>query len=235
MIRFVVNTLFFSVILIASETTIVPEATVNYVINEIKDNDMKLLIDCKYEKTFLWSKKYSEQQILNELMSSICKSKENEQIVNYGEFKEYVNKISLEKNYKVIFEINTNYKELLEKNQKLNFGLRFEKRNFFGFIDGEKDFTITYLKDAPMNINLLYKINENPLVKKDSNILKNYKFDYINNKIEAYELENSLKRINLKVFTNTYNIDNITECINGKVWVKKYGAMSGEDCKWIEK
>lgn len=67
MIRFVVNTLFFSVILIASETTIVPEATVNYVINEIKDNDMKLLIDCKYEKTFLWSKKFYLYYLINRI------------------------------------------------------------------------------------------------------------------------------------------------------------------------
>lgn len=35
--------------------------------------------------------------------------------------------------------------------------------------------------------------------------------------------------------TNTYNINKITECIDGKVWVKKYGAMSGETCGWKRK
>lgn len=34
--------------------------------------------------------------------------------------------------------------------------------------------------------------------------------------------------------TNTYNINALTECIDGKVWVKKYGALSGDTCGWVK-
>ena len=34
------------------------------------------------------------------------------------------------------------------------------------------------------------------------------------------------------VYTNTYDMDSVNECIDGKVWVKKYGKMSGEKCTW---
>lgn len=42
------------------------------------------------------------------------------------------------------------------------------------------------------------------------------------------------KNIDLKTYTNTYDIDDIRECIDGKIWVKKYGKMSGDKCDWIE-
>ena len=40
------------------------------------------------------------------------------------------------------------------------------------------------------------------------------------------------KTLVLNKYTNTYNIDNLRECIDGKVWIKKYGKMSGDECFW---
>ncbi|WP_457750295.1 hypothetical protein [Sulfurimonas sp.] len=34
------------------------------------------------------------------------------------------------------------------------------------------------------------------------------------------------------ILTNTYNIDDIRECIDGRIWIKKYGKMSGGSCEW---
>ncbi|WP_152632606.1 hypothetical protein [Aliarcobacter butzleri] len=40
------------------------------------------------------------------------------------------------------------------------------------------------------------------------------------------------KTLVLNKYTNTYDIDNLRECIDGKIWIKKYGKMSGDECFW---
>lgn len=37
------------------------------------------------------------------------------------------------------------------------------------------------------------------------------------------------------IFTNNYEIDLVTECIEGDIWTKKYGKNTNKKCKWIVK
>ncbi len=68
----------------------------------------------------------------------------------------------------------------------------------------------------------------------EENHLK-YKYDAATNNVEIFEIEKPIKIEWKKTFSNTYDIDSLTECINGNVWVKKYGSTAGEHCNWREK
>ncbi len=47
-------------------------------------------------------------------------------------------------------------------------------------------------------------------------------------------LDKPFKDNTLKTFINTYDIDNDSECINGYVWIKKYGAKTDDKCSYKE-
>ena len=74
-------------------------------------------------------------------------------------------------------------------------------------------------KSAQYEIYLITPNNEKNFISKGN----------INEKEFALDIPKTLV---LNKYTNTYNIDNLRECIDGKVWIKKYGKMSGDECFW---
>lgn len=65
-------------------------------------------------------------------------------------------------------------------------------------------------------------------------VLTNYSYNKDTNKVEALEFQEPLKIESIE-YTNTYDMDRLRDCIDNKVWIKKYGKMSGDECPWLEK
>lgn len=218
--------------LFAKEINIGPDVEVKTNTEEIED--MRILINCSYEKSIFGNKKYMEQRTINELMTVLCKDKKEKLAeIKFHDLKNVLKTKFPSKN--VNMNIKLDFERFLKQEEKLNLELDFEKGTLFSLNPEKISFTISNLKNAGIVFYLSYSLENENMSKQYFNVIKNYRFDYINNKIELLELQQPITRFTNKIFSNTYNIDNITECINGKVWVKKYGAMSGEDCKWKEK
>ncbi len=70
------------------------------------------------------------------------------------------------------------------------------------------------------------------LVMKDPN-----GFNNVLSKGVLTSVESDIKLSNEVVFykyTDTYNVDQYRECIDGESWIKKYGQKSGKKCEWIK-
>lgn len=65
------------------------------------------------------------------------------------------------------------------------------------------------------------------------NYISKYEYDINSKKLKSFELENPLG-ITTTYFTNDYDIDELRECIDNQVWIKKYGKLSGKYCPWIK-
>lgn len=224
--------LFIGFNLFAKEVNISPGVETKANIEEIED--MRILVNCSYEESIFGNKKYMEQRTINELMTVLCKDKKEK----LAEIKFYDLKNVLKTkfpNKNVNLSIKLDFERFLKQEEKLNLELDFEKETLFSLNPKKISFIIANLKNTGIIFNLSYSLENENMSKQYFNVIKDYRFDYINSKIELMELQQPITKFPNKTFSNTYNIDNITECINGKVWVKKYGAMSGEDCKWIEK
>lgn len=126
---------------------------------------------------------------------------------------------------------NLNYLRLSNTKDKNNI------INVFIDLDSESRllyFTISSLKDTKIIANLKYFPNNHYITIKKENLIKNYRYNLNNKEIEVFELEKEISKYNYINFTNDYDINKETECINGFLWVKKYGRNSGE-CDYIEK
>jgi hypothetical protein len=96
--------------------------------------------------------------------------------------------------------------------------------------------TWSTLEPAPHPPYELELVNKNPKVycnlfiktpiNKRKYIFKSLKVSMENHTIDIP------RDIELKKYTNTYSIDGQKECIDGKIWIKKYGKMSGDKCGW---
>lgn len=88
---------------------------------------------------------------------------------------------------------------------------------------------ITEPLDLKLNITLPYSD-----ISTISNITLN-KYKYNLNTEEIVEFNTTSKDyLSSFTVTNTYNIDIYEECINGNVWNKKYGQLSGKTCHFLK-
>ncbi len=70
------------------------------------------------------------------------------------------------------------------------------------------------------------------LVMKDPNGIENTLSEGV-----LTSIDNDIKVNNEIIFykyTDTYNVDQYRECIDGESWIKKYGQRSGKKCEWIK-
>lgn len=219
----------------ASVEIISPTIKSDIRIMDLKNDEMKILIDCSFEKSsWLSGRKYSEDESINDFKSLFCskvKSNNQTQEINFGELQDAINKLGLRTSSAFI---KTSYSALLEQNPK--FVLNLDFGNNYTSIKSNRvslNVPVIYLKNAVINTNVNY---EHTKIKfEDTNIIKDYKYDYKNQNVQTYVLDKPISSYTAKTFTNNYNIDDATECINGYVWVKKYGNKTGEYCSLIEK
>lgn len=64
--------------------------------------------------------------------------------------------------------------------------------------------------------------------------IKEFIYDFEQKEISKFILNKNIQ-IQKAEYTNTYDIDNVKECIDGKIWVKKYGSLSGAGCSYVDK
>ncbi len=131
-----------------------------------------------------------------------------------------------------LFYNNHGYDRYIEKSfnnisslNKFNINEIFKDVEIAKPIASKVDLGVYYLdkinekKSAQYEIYLITPNNEKNFISKGN----------INEKEFALDIPKTLV---LNKYTNTYNIDNLRECIDGKVWIKKYGKMSGDECFW---
>lgn len=199
---------------------------------EIEHNDdMKLMVDCSYkEKSFFGLKKvYSEKSDTNNIMNDLCKlsfDSPNYEM-RFKDFKKLIEEYNKSSSKVQIKNIN-------ESNPKLFYRLLVEHFDYKN--DYSLYFPITSLENAKMaiEVNITPDITGNTITFKENNFIKSYKYDIKSDKI-SIESDKPFTYDNSTIITNTYNIDEISECINGEIWVKKYGSKSGQKCIWIRK
>lgn len=214
------------------------------------NNDTKLLIDCNYkEKSIFGKPTYSKDSDQNEFMNYVCKSSLIEKnVIKYKNLINIINEYVKEKDFSfghgshlVTKDLPGGYYRVLStqeindfKSQKFIYNVFLEQKNF---ICSNKYLELKLpVLEIDTNFTVRYSFNEEQFDKKieEENHLK-YKYDAATNKVEIFEIEKPIKIDWEKTFINTYDIDSITECINGNVWVKKYGSTAGEHCNWREK
>lgn len=198
-------------------------------INILKNNDVKVAIDCSPKSKNIFGQNiYSEKADTNIIMRDLCKSSfdSSSYQISLGDF----NKLAEgnKRSSKIII------KDINDKNPKLFYRVYIEHLDYRD--DYSLDFPVTSLDNANMNIRLIFKSEntKNMVDFNEENLIKNYKYDIKTNKITTFELEKPFN-YDSSTITNSYNIDDVSECINGEIWVKKYGAKSGQKCNWIRK
>lgn len=234
------------IMFLASTSLFAETKTVNVdAIGSIKvSENLKVLVDCKYENKKLFgflggkfsTKKYSNDSFENKLMSSICEDKTENKVyeIDYWSFTSSVKKNGL------YFDINIKSfdgDDYFKKGLSLN--LHYYSNNPFALKseDAIKTFPIVSLE----NNNLRIKHSSNSFAGLNSILdyditIKSYKYDYENKTLTVLELDKPLPKLHQELtFTNSYDIDDQTECINGKIWIKKYGNTAGDYCQWIVK
>ncbi len=245
----IIKTALYSSLLIFNINTMADEmvSTSNAQLNIEPNNETMLLVDCNYStKTLFGNKVFNKDDVLNKFMNYLC----NEHKEGYTSIVSFKVLSSLVDNYRkendlgsseffvasgrAIYTRYTNFSNDYFKdfqNNKLN--LRVDLYSKYARTMDESRplyFPITALST---NINVVYNFNEREIKNIEEQISLNYKYDYVKNKIEIFELDKPIKILK-KYSTNTYDIDSHTECINGQEWVKKYGAKSGRTCEWKE-
>lgn len=231
--------------LFAQEEIITPKIEMKLTLND----NAKLLVDCSYteEKKFGFiggifaSKKYANDEndkTIRSLMNIVCKD-------TYPEMRE----VSLKDLYKAAktvqadtgndFDLRTN--ERISNNSLDNpiyFVLRFSDDRLFNndyiaavsfLVTSMENNNLTVVQDYISNYDLFSREKE------QNYLIKTYQYDYQNKKVISLETDKPLNVYLPIAYTNTYNIDELTECIDGKIWIKKYGNTAGDKCKWAEK
>lgn len=214
---------------------------------EIYQHDnMTMKVDCTYEKHSKYTK-YFRHADINDLKEAICKDSTQGAVseISYGDLKKIIDNFNEENCYKIsqyatIHASNKNitYETLSNiQNQKLTYHLEIYKPQPFGK-DPEIviDFPISSFTNMPIKINHTFfpKYSSGSIHILEQYMIMNYRYDLVKNKIETFELDKPFKDNTLKTFINTYDIDNDSECINGYVWIKKYGAKTDDKCSYKE-
>lgn len=208
-----------------------------------KNNDMKLLIDCSYKKP-----RFYQKVNINDLLESICSNTQGTSFeIKYSDFNKKLHDFYDNYGFKILDEdtkityLNNyiDYKSLEElKEQKLYYHINLYKSFLFSKDDViVMEIPITSLTNAFIKIDYSFSLGKSrsSFYLYEKYLIKNYKYNKTNNKIELFEIDRPFINNSNKTFTNNYNIDDVSECINGDVWIKKYSAMNGDKCKWLEK
>ena len=246
----VIKTALYSSLLIFNINTMADEmvSTSNVKLNIEPNNETKLLVDCNYSTKTLFGNKVfvKDDDVLNKFMNNLCNEHKDgyTSIVSFKELSRLVDNYRKENDLgsseffvaseRAIYTSFTNFSNDYFKdfqNKKLN--LRVNLYSKYARLRDEAKplyFPITALST---NINVFYNFDKPKSEKIEEQISLKYKYDYIKGTIETFELEKPFK-IFKKHYTDTYDIDSYTECINGQEWVKKYSAKSGRSCEWKE-
>lgn len=231
-------------LLIASEVT--SKAQIRQVDFKLNDN-AKLLIDCSIKKNTLFGLTtgifYDENEYINEFKEAICLKKSDSKTyeINFKDLNSALSKISKNHNYKLYIykEIDTrDFAKFFEKEIILN--LEISKSSPFSNKSGQISLNVISLLNNEFSVSkVFYNTEEDNYIKNelDDYLIKSYKYDYINKKILDFQLDKPLEYLQNKLitFTNTYDIDDMRECIEGEVWIKKYGAKADIRCEYIKK
>lgn len=215
------------------------------VINKIND-DMKLSISCTYDKHYKFSK-YFRNPDVNDLMELICENRPQGTFleISHDDFKMKVKEFKKDDRWKEYKNSSTirnknnddiTYQQLSNiKNEKLHYHFAMYIDTIFGpDIELEMNLPIASFANTPIDINHHFSIpGFNSFDLSEQYMIKDYKYDIVKDKIVSFDIDRPFIDSSRRTFTNTYNIDDVSECINGSVWIKKYGAKSG-NCKWIE-
>lgn len=211
------------------------------------DKYMTMKVNCTYEKHYKYSKYFRTTTDINDLMEAICKDTPQGAVseISYGELAKRLSDFREETGYIVsrdskiyASDKEINYKTLSNiQNQKLTYHLNLYKPVAFGD-DPEMviDLSISSFTNMPIKINHTYLPyhSSKSIELSEQYMILNYKYDLVKNKIETFELDKQFKDNSLRTFINSYDIDNDAECINGYVWIKKYGAKTDDKCSYKE-
>lgn len=199
---------------------------------EVND-DMKLMVDCSYkEKSFFGfgSKIYSEIGETNQIMTDLCKLSFDSPVYEIR-FKDFKKLIKIKRTDRR--ESKIKIKNINEANPKLFYSLFVEQLDYRDSYSVQFPITLLENSEARIELNLLSSNTDSTVTFKENNFIKSYKYDIKSDKVSIESTKPFAYDASTEI-TNTYNIDETSECINGEIWVKKYGAKSGGDCKWIE-
>ncbi|MFW3425947.1 hypothetical protein ACN9KI_03610 [Aliarcobacter butzleri] len=208
---------------------------------ELNDN-AKLLIDCSIKVNklfgFITGIFYDENEYINEFKETICLKKSDSKTheINFKDLNSALSKISENHNYRLNIYKRIkiqNFAELFEKEIILN--LKISKSSPFSNKSGWISLNVISLLNNQLSVSRSFSLSG--IYKKDDYLIKSYKYDYVNKKILDLQLDKPFENLQNEpiVFTNTYDIDDIRECIEGEVWIKKYGAKADIPCPYIEK
>ena len=213
----------------------------------IPNKETKVLINCTYKKT-----KFYENQNINDFLEFICKdNKQGTQLeIKLSELNQEVKKFNSETIYaQANDDARITYKEkpldyesietLVGK--ELYFSLVLSRLSKRLLSNENADFLIKLpiisMENARINVEyeLFSQFAGKTIFLEEKYIIKNYKYNVLNKNIEHFEIDRAFEKGGNVTITNNYSIDEISECINGKVWVKKYGAETNDKCEYIRK
>ena len=215
----------------------------------------RVVIDCTYTpgKQFLFFDKeiYSSDELENLLFSEICdKEKNKKQEFKISELKELTRTLNEDDGYIVSFSGSiVNYeKSFLKIKEKMNKteikSLDLKKEDVGVLISIKKYSWVMYKNRSNFfkiskfsfpRVIFLNEIREVP--SKKITLIEEHKMEITNVVMDDKKVKFIFKdpiTLKAKSFTNTYDINEIKECIDGKVWIKKYKGMSGDKCPWVE-
>ena len=227
--------------LFAKEEVVTPEIEMNLSLND----DAKILVDCSYKEVKKFgfiggvfaSKLYSDDENINSLKSIVCKDTFPEQ--REISLKDLYNAAKTAVKYadndiRLSSEVEIKGNSL---NNEIYYFISFWKQRFMGkYYNLTAPFLVTSFENSKLVVEQKYNLpgTYEDLIKEQNYLIKSYNYDYKNKKVTSFEIDKPLD-FNLPItFTDTYDIDAATECITGKVWIKKYGNTAGDYCKWIE-
>lgn len=98
----------------------------------------------------------------------------------------------------------------------------------------EIGFLVTIAKNTEIEVLFSNKKEKSFSNIREENVILEYVYNDSSKKIEKLIFDKPLELGKKRLYENTYDIDKDTECINGSIWVKKYGARTDDDCDWKE-
>lgn len=232
--------------------------------HNIDKNTTTLYIDCRYKMvprlkylSGIFSKKeYFESD--NELTESLCENQPNDIVVmTYGDVAKEMSKhyngeeegISIS-TYYYNQDLNNGNSSIDKNKMQLVARVYKKEESFLYSLNSRIRIYKAEIKHIE-NLEFELKVNTKKMVKNKSTdnfthentyledvnkyVIKKYDYDLKNNKIINMELNEEIKEYKPVIYTNSYDIDEIKECIDGIVWIKKYGNTAGDKCDWKER
>jgi hypothetical protein len=182
---------------------------------------------------------YSDDEVVNNLYKEFCDVDRNDNKVRYS-FKEFKNKIlsqdEINKNNDFIVNINKRIYKKDYKNSPLflelsdnDVSLKLNVNSIYSYYSFELPIILGIKKINNAVLDIIY----NPDI---GFISRNIKFSTsIIGKNKMHLLFSEPLKLYFGSYTNTYDINSIKECIDGEIWIKKYGRKSGKACGLIKK